>query len=167
MPSLSPEIWGPSTWRAIHYVALGYPSAPSEDDVAAYGAFFGSLQRVLPCESCANNYRRHLRELPIEPYLRSGRLFEWTVLLHNLVNRELGKAKGRGGEDWTPEQALSALSASKQQQGQDQEHRQQQFVVWAAVATVATVAAVAAVIVLYRTFSRSRRQPACCTRTWR
>ncbi|KAG2422439.1 hypothetical protein HXX76_016009 [Chlamydomonas incerta] len=48
------------------------------------------------------NYRRHLTELPIEPYLASGtRLFEWTVLLHNTVNRELGKP------EWTLAQARS------------------------------------------------------------
>ncbi|KAG2424969.1 hypothetical protein HXX76_014127 [Chlamydomonas incerta] len=53
------------------------------------------------------NYRRHLTELPIEPYLASGtRLFEWTVLLHNTVNRELGKP------EWTLAQARSVHQAA-------------------------------------------------------
>jgi FAD-linked sulfhydryl oxidase len=108
MPSVAPELWGPSTWRAIHFAALGYPSEPTEDDVTVYGAFFETLQRVLPCESCAVNYSKHLSELPIEPFLRSGRLFEWTVRLHNIVNRELGKRRW----DWTPEQAIAELSAA-------------------------------------------------------
>jgi hypothetical protein len=38
---------------------------------------------------------------PIEGYMDSGKLlFEWTVTLHNVVNRELGK------REWTVEEAF-------------------------------------------------------------
>jgi hypothetical protein len=49
------------------------------------------------------NYKRHIdAEMPpIEGFMDSGKaLFEWTVALHNLVNRELGK------REWTVEEAL-------------------------------------------------------------
>jgi len=104
-----PAVWGPSLWRAIHLVALGYPSDPSEEDVRAYGSFFEeALPAVLPCAKCIVNYRRHLLELPVSPYLVGGdrRLFEWTVKMHNIVNKELGK----GGGDWTPDRALAAMA---------------------------------------------------------
>jgi hypothetical protein len=138
-------------WRAIHYTALGYPASPSEDDVAAYGAFFGSLQSVLPCESCANNYRRHLGDLPIEPFLHAGRLFEWTVHLHNIVNRELGKARF----DWTPDEARSALLPPKEaSQAKEASHH---LVVAALSVLFAAVLAALIALLVYRSVSRSRR----------
>jgi hypothetical protein len=108
MASLSPETWGPSLWRAVHFVALGYPTEPTDQDVAAYRSFFKNLHAVVPCEYCSANYRRHLDELPMEPFLFEGRLFEWTVQLHNIVDKELGKAKA----DWTVEEAKAALLSS-------------------------------------------------------
>lgn len=112
--NITPSVWGPSTWRAIHFIALGYPENPTEESIQFYGNFFeDALPKVLPCKTCANNYIRHLQELPITPYLYSGgknRLFEWTVELHNLVNKEIGKV----GPAWTPERALAALVSGAQ-----------------------------------------------------
>lgn len=106
---ITPAVWGPSTWRAIHFIALSYPEHPTENSIQSYGDFFvEALPKVIPCKTCADNYVRHLQELPITPYLYSGgkhRLFEWSVALHNLVNKELGKTDPA----WTPERALAAL----------------------------------------------------------
>lgn len=89
---MQPTVWGKHLWKSIHYIALGYPSRPSDDDKEAYRTFFHNLWRVIPCYKCANNYKEHLVELPIEPFLdTTDRLFEWTVLLHNIVNRDTGK----------------------------------------------------------------------------
>jgi hypothetical protein len=110
------DVWGPALWRAIHFIALGYPSVPTEADAVSYRAFFESLDKVIPCAVCASNYRRHMDEIPIDGYLLGvGRgsggktLFEWTVELHNVVDRELGKA----GPDWTPARAKEALFAGR------------------------------------------------------
>jgi hypothetical protein len=105
-----PKLWGPYLWRALHLVALGYPTRPSDAERAAYRAFYENIAHVLPCATCAANYRRHLQEdLPLEPGLldggHDGALFAWTVRLHNLVNAELGAPRA----DWTPEQARRAL----------------------------------------------------------
>ena len=150
MEAGEPSTWGPSLWRAIHFVALGYPSAPSEADARTYGAFFRSLDAVIPCGTCADNYRRHLRELPIEPYLvggGAGRLFEWTVLLHNIVDRETGKPDS----SWTPDRAYDALmgvtSATRlQQRGGGAQQRS--VVCTYAVVGVALAAVLAAVVLL-------------------
>ena len=113
---ITPSVWGPSTWRAIHFIALGYPETPTEDHIQSYGNFFVEvLPKMIPCKSCSDNYVRHLQELPISPYLYSGgkhRLFEWTVELHNIVNKELKKADSI----WTPERALAALVSGAQSQ---------------------------------------------------
>lgn len=109
---ITPTVWGPTTWKAIHFIALGYPEEPSEEHIKSYGSFFvDAFPRVIPCKKCADNYLRHLQELPIAPYLYSGgkhRLFEWTVELHNIVNKELGK----DDQEWTVERALKALVAN-------------------------------------------------------
>lgn len=84
--------WGRHLWYSIHYIALGYPASPSKATAEAYKSFFTSLHHVIPCKKCASHYMDHLQELPIDGYLTdTSSLFEWTVLLHNIVNRQLGK----------------------------------------------------------------------------
>ena len=82
--------WGPHTWKALHYVALGYPDNPGPQDVENYRTFFGVLGYTLPCKMCTGHYYEHLKNLPIDLTSREA-LFAWTVNLHNTVNRSLGK----------------------------------------------------------------------------
>lgn len=112
---MDPRIWGADVWRALHHIALGFPAAPSEADKQAYREFFTALGPVLPCQACSDNYARHLRELPLEPYLRAnpapadvpyGPLFEWSVQMHNMVNKETGKPTRSAAE------AYAALAAA-------------------------------------------------------
>lgn len=89
-----PEIWGPRLWYNIHKLALSYPFKPTNDDINTYYNIFTNLWRDIPCEKCSVNYKRHLLELPIKSYLSSKyKLFEWTVKMHNLVNKELKKSE--------------------------------------------------------------------------
>jgi len=90
-----PQKWGTCGWSFIHYVALGYPeSRPSMLERRRYRAFFDSLPGVLPCKMCRENLTRHLTHASPDDALARGReaLFDWTVRLHNIVNRECGKA---------------------------------------------------------------------------
>jgi hypothetical protein len=99
--AIEPSVWGPYLWRSIHFIALGYPNSPSSQDAEAYKAFFQRLESVIPCQTCALNYERHLREYPVDPYLGSTEsLFRWTVILHNAVNRETGKPEMSFDEAW-------------------------------------------------------------------
>ena len=84
---------GPKLWKNIHNVALlEYPENPSDDDKMYYMNYYKDFWKVIPCLKCTVNYRKHFEELPITSYLESRtQLFEWTVLLHNIVNKELGK----------------------------------------------------------------------------
>jgi len=89
---MDPIKFGPCLWRSIHIIALGYPENPSEIDKQTYTNYYRDLWKIIPCLKCSLNYRRHWTELPIYSYLDSrNHLFEWTVLLHNIVNKELGK----------------------------------------------------------------------------
>ena len=87
-----PELWGPHLWKSVHYIALGYPDNPTENDMINYKIFYVNFWKIIPCMKCSMNYKRHSEELPIDDFLSSkNRLFEWTVHLHNIVNKELGK----------------------------------------------------------------------------
>lgn len=84
---LSPLVWGREAWHFIHLVALTYPAKPTQDDVREYHQFFESLGSVLPCEICAYHYREKIKDNP--PKLGSQmELFEWTVDIHNSVNKD-------------------------------------------------------------------------------
>jgi hypothetical protein len=82
-------------WATIHFIALGFPESPTVAQRAAFTDLFDRvLPMVIPCNECATNYRRHLRELGGMSFRRfdsASSLFEWTVALHNKVNAELGK----------------------------------------------------------------------------
>ncbi len=91
---VAPSKWGACGWSMLHYIALGYPSSrPSALVRRQYGEFFRCLVGVLPCEMCRDNLRRHSTHAPPDKALAEGRdaLFDWTVRLHNIVNRETGK----------------------------------------------------------------------------
>jgi len=100
------DVWGPPLWQTMHFVALAYDEKTkadinTESDRDAYRVFFGSLKRVIPCETCARHYVQVLGETPIDTALarEDGGLFEWTVIVHNAVNTRLQKPK------WTVEAA--------------------------------------------------------------
>lgn len=91
---ITPEDWGPKLWITIHIIAMSYPRKPSDIHKQQYKNYFLSLQHILPCSICANNYKRHLEEdLPLTDDALSNNetLLKWTIDLHNLVNKEKGK----------------------------------------------------------------------------
>lgn len=106
-PSIPPTVWGPRMWATIHFIALGFPESPTVAQRAAFADFFDRiLPFIIPCNECAANYRRHLRELSGFRFRRfdsASSLFEWTVALHNQVNTELGKPQ------LSPAEALERL----------------------------------------------------------
>lgn len=82
----NPSVWGRQAWHFIHMVALSYPENPSDDDKKHYLGFLNSLQYALPCPICGEHFRENMEKYP--PRLDSKReFFEWTVDLHNAVNR--------------------------------------------------------------------------------
>lgn len=73
----------------MHVVALGFPADPSDNDKREYTEFYESLTKVLPCVHCREGYRDIFRDIPIR-LGNTEELFQWTVDVHNAVNRKLG-----------------------------------------------------------------------------
>ena len=67
---------------------------PSRNDKKYYKLFYENLKNVLPCQECAEHYEQNLKKYNIDKFLDSKeKLFEWTILIHNEVNRLLGKSE--------------------------------------------------------------------------
>lgn len=91
---MNPNVWGKYQWTAIHFSALGYPWNPSPTIKKNFRTFFMEiLPSILPCESCRNHLSQTLSQHPItdKDLENSETLFQWTVNLHNTVNKRLGK----------------------------------------------------------------------------
>lgn len=102
MGRIPPPVWGPFFWHTIHLAALGYPNEPTFAEKKAAKEFYESFQHMIPCPVCKLHYQKNLKENPITPSLDSRKdLFRWTVNIHNIVNKELGKPQ------YTEEQSIA------------------------------------------------------------
>jgi hypothetical protein len=82
------KLWSKSLWDTFHYIALGFPIKPSNQDKSNYKHFYEDLYKVIPCQECMEHYKKNLEQNPIESYLENrDKLFEWTVIFHNNVNK--------------------------------------------------------------------------------
>jgi len=89
---ITPSVWGPHGWKFLHYVTLGYPMNPTNQDKENYKQFFYSLSNVIPCQKCSRNFKQNLNTYSIEPALENREsLIKWLIDIHNSVNEELGK----------------------------------------------------------------------------
>ncbi|HLX54740.1 MAG TPA: Erv1/Alr family FAD-linked sulfhydryl oxidase [Aquella sp.] len=88
-----PEIWGRYGWCFFHFVTLGYPDNPTEEDKIHYYEYITNLKYVLPCEKCRHNLKNHLKKYPLTETALSNRanLVKWGIDLHNIVNYYTGK----------------------------------------------------------------------------
>ena len=88
-----PDQWGPHGWKFIHYITMGYPDKPTQEDRIKYKKFFISLSGIIPCVLCRINYKNHIKDYPItDKVLKNQKnLMAWGVLMHNLVNKENNK----------------------------------------------------------------------------
>lgn len=92
--NLPTNLWGEKAWVYLHSVALGYPINPTQRDKQDYKSFFYHMGLTLPCEKCRNHFRKHWNKKKIDPYLESPeKIFEWTVILRNEVNKSKGNKK--------------------------------------------------------------------------
>jgi len=89
---MNQNIWGPHLWFSLHTISFAYPIKPSSEDKNNYKNFFINLENVIPCSVCKKNYKRHLKEHPIDNFLENRKLLVyWVIDMHNMVNGEIGK----------------------------------------------------------------------------
>lgn len=84
--------WGPHYWYVIHITAFNYPERPTDFHKMSYKNFYDSIGNILPCKKCQQHYRTYLSKYPISPFLDNrNKLVQWTIDLHNIVNKSLKK----------------------------------------------------------------------------
>ena len=87
------SVWGPSLWHFLHLMSFNYPVNPTHQDKKHYRDFIASLQYVLPCGYCRENFRRNMRMLPLT-YLdlkNRSSFSKYIYNLHEVINNMLGK----------------------------------------------------------------------------
>jgi hypothetical protein len=90
---LSKDQWGRPLWFVIHTFALHRTPQLSQDEKIKYKALMSSFQFILPCPICKEHIKENLLKLSFDDYLDTNtRLFEWTVILHNTVNKDNNKS---------------------------------------------------------------------------
>jgi len=88
-------VWGPAMWHFLHTMSFNYPTAPTPQEQAQYGAFMRSLPDVLPCKYCRENLAKTYLTFPPDDHLTSRAKFSRYVYdLHETVNRMLKKVSG-------------------------------------------------------------------------
>jgi len=88
-------IWGPCAWFFLHTISFNYPVNPTKEEKKHYMAFLKSLQYVLPCKSCRENYIKNIKvkETKLTMAVMKDRetLSRWLCKLHNKINCQLDK----------------------------------------------------------------------------
>ena len=77
-----PSKWGPHFWMTLHVACLGC------QDYKALTEFVEGYMYIIPCLSCRQHFEQVLVENPIP---EAGDFFKWSVDVHNIVNKRLGK----------------------------------------------------------------------------
>ena len=111
---MSPDVWGPIFWNAMHIATLGYDETPTEEEQKAAANIFNSLKFMIPCPICRHHYSMILKTDPVEPVVVSRtKLVQWAFQIHNRVSKEIGN-KEFSWEQFL--EAILALSNSKSSQ---------------------------------------------------
>ena len=86
-------IFGPPLWFVLHCISFTYPVNPTEDEKTNYMNFVASLEHVLPCTTCRDNYKGNLKVSNFNMSVMKNRdtFSRFMYNLHNCVNKCLGK----------------------------------------------------------------------------
>lgn len=103
---IDPNIWGPNAWTFIHLMVLSEKEPFDTQRIVHYEQLFELLKHLLPCEACRQHLTENLTSMDSLKSIQSKRaLFDWTVVLHNKVNRMLNK------KEWNLEEAYTHWTA--------------------------------------------------------
>ena len=92
MTGFSGKIWGPSAWFFLHITTLAYNPSKKKH----YKQFFHSLQHVLPCKKCRNNYSSIIKNGPLKlkdsVFRNKYTLSTWFFKVHDKVQEDIYKS---------------------------------------------------------------------------
>lgn len=83
---MNPEVWGPHGW---YFIQACLVHMSDDDDPTNYVNFLYSLQHVLPCQACRENYADWIRANPIPT--TKNEMIQWITDLQNSIREEKGK----------------------------------------------------------------------------
>lgn len=84
------EELGRATWLFLHTLAAQYPERPTRQQQKDVKVLMDTLTRIYPCADCAAHFKYVLKAHPPR-VSNKGELQEWMCIIHNSVNRRLGK----------------------------------------------------------------------------
>ena len=91
MDQNNPSNWGRRAWKRFHIKSLYYPDNPTVYEKYDAKNFYElEFSKYIKCTSCKTHYNQIIKQYPIRLESRIA-LFYWTVDIHNLVNKKLGK----------------------------------------------------------------------------
>jgi mitochondrial FAD-linked sulfhydryl oxidase len=85
-----PKRWGPIFWEFLTYVVDTYPKKPTRTEQRAIRLLFSSQKFLLPCITCAENYRKIYKANPPQTQSRST-MQAWLALLKQEVAKHTKK----------------------------------------------------------------------------
>ena len=120
----STYIWGPAFWHVLHTISFNYPVKPTKEDKKNYITFIKSLQFVLPCGSCRENFKKNINaketKLTMKVMKNRESLSRWLNNLHNTINKQLGKdvnVKYEDSRDFYEQFRAKCTKPTKKQHG--------------------------------------------------
>ena len=86
------KIWGPKLWHIMHNLSYNYKLNPDKKEKFIYINFYFSLYELIPCPICKNFYGKFLNSIDKDQmFYNKFTLMNKINILHNLVNKKLGK----------------------------------------------------------------------------
>jgi hypothetical protein len=83
-----PSAWGPPLWKFIHTICNFEKNDEFSFKIRDH---LKILEGVIPCEVCRTSYSEKIKELDTLDLTKPWALYNWTIDLHNHVNRKIGK----------------------------------------------------------------------------
>ena len=82
------SFWGPPYWTCVHVLCSKYK--PSQKDDILIVILY--LMYLMICEICRDHLKQIFKEFPPDQYLTNAdSLFLWSYMIHDKVNKTLGK----------------------------------------------------------------------------
>lgn len=88
---MNPRIWGSKEWFVYYTRAYIYPDNPSQEDKELYYNYFKYATLTLPCYSCRENFKEHVKEIPLSAFESRTALLNWVNEMENKVREMQGR----------------------------------------------------------------------------